>query len=589
MIKNRILWNYLLNLFNFNPHGFILSLFLMILISFTEGVGLLLLIPLLDLVGVPVSSGGLGQIATGVSGVFEFFNLTPTLGVVLIIYVGIITLNSYLSRWQSIKSSQIQYNYGAYLRNELFESVTNSRWLAFSRKPLSGYLHALSGEIDRIITGTGQFLTLLVSIFVLMVYIVFALQLSGPVAGLLFVVGVILLFILKKKTRDSHKQGQDLTKSTRKLYAVTSQHLEGMKTVKSFALEKENVEEYSRVSDSVAGKFIETIKGYADVRFIFEVGSVVILSLVVYVVVEILQIPTAELLVLLFLFVRIIPRFSLAQRSYQYFLNMLPAFCNVQKLKTECTIEKEEKGHLDEIIFEKEISFKNVSFSYDDGFGLHDLNLRIKKGEVTALVGLSGAGKSTTADLLMGLITPSEGEITADGVVLSDNYSWKKKIGYVAQDTFLFNDTIKNNLLLANKKASPDDIKEVLELSAASFVYDLPNGWDTVMGDRGVRLSGGERQRIALGRALIRKPSLLILDEATSNLDSENEKKIVESLERLEGDITVLLIAHRLSTLKNADYIYVLEGGEVVEEGSWDDLVNKKGKFSSLSNSQGYS
>ena len=588
MIKNRILWNYLLNLFNFNPPGFILSLFLMILISFTEGVGLLLLIPLLDLVGVPVSSGGLGQIATGVSGVFEFFNLTPTLGVVLIIYVGIITLNSYLSRWQSIKSSQIQYTYGAYLRNELFESVTNSRWLAFSRKPLSGYLHALSGEIDRIITGTGQFLTLLVSIFVLMVYIIFALQLSGPVAGLLFVVGVILLFILKKKTRDSHKQGQELTASTRELYAVSSQHLEGMKTVKSFSLEKENVEEYSRVSDGVAAKFIETIKGYADVRFLFEVGSVVILSIVVYVVVEVLQIPTAELLVLLFLFVRIIPRFSLAQRSYQYFLNMLPAFSNVEKLKRECTIEKEEKGQLDEIIFEKEISFKNVSFSYDDGFGLHDLNLRIKKGEVTALVGLSGAGKSTTADLLMGLITPSEGEITVDGVVLSDNYSWKKKIGYVAQDTFLFNDTIKNNLLLANKEASLNDIKEVLELSAASFVYDLPNGLDTVMGDRGVRLSGGERQRIALGRALIRKPSLLILDEATSNLDSENEKKIVESLERLEGDITVLLIAHRLSTLKNADYIYVLEGGEVVEEGTWDDLVNKKGKFSSLSKSQGF-
>ncbi|GAB6056774.1 ABC transporter ATP-binding protein [Methanobacterium movens] len=588
MIKNRILWEYLVNLFNFNPPGFLLSLFLMILISFTEGVGLLLLIPLLDLVGVPVSGGGLGQIATGVSGVFEFFNLNPTLGVVLIIYVVIITANSYLSRWQSITSSRIQYTYGAYLRNELFESVTNSRWISFTRKPVSGYLHALSGEIDRIITGTGQFLTLLVSLFVLMVYIVFALQLSGPVAGLLFVVGVILLLVLKKKTRDSHEKGQELSTSTRQLYAVTSQHLEGMKTVKSFALEKENVEEYSRVSDSVARKFIETIKGYADVRFLFEVGSVVILSLVVYVVVEVLQIPTAELLVLLFLFVRIIPRFSLAQRSYQYFLNMLPAFSNVQKLTQECAREKEEKMEVGRLIFEKEIRFKDVSFSYDGSFGLRKVNLSIKKGEVTAMVGLSGAGKSTTADLVMGLITPDKGEITIDGEVLGDNYSWKKKIGYVAQDTFLFNDTIRNNLLLANKDATLDDLKEVLELSAATFVYDLPEGLDTVIGDRGVRLSGGERQRIALARALIRKPSLLILDEATSNLDSENEKKILESLERLEGKITVLLIAHRLSTLKNADYIYVLEDGQLVEEGTWNTLINKKGKFKSLSNNQGF-
>ncbi len=588
MIKTSSLWIYLHNLFNFNPAGFSLSIFLMVLISFTEGIGLLLLIPLLDLVGVPVSSGGLGQIAAGVGSIFELFNLTPTLGVVLIIYVVIITLNSFLSRWQSITSSRIQYTYGAYLRNELFESVTNSRWLAFTRKPASRYLHALSGEIDRIITGTGQFLTLLVSVFVLMVYIVFALQLSGPVAGLLFVVGVILLLLLKKKTGDSHLQGQELSTTTRQLYAVTSQHLEGMKTVKSFALEKENVEEYSRVSDSVAGKFIETIKGYADVRFLFEVGSVVILSLGVYVVVELLQIPTAELLVLLFLFVRIVPRFSVAQRSYQYFLNMLPAFSNVQKLRMDCEREREEKIDGRRLIFEKEIRFKDVSFSYDDSFGLSKVNLSIKKGEVTALVGLSGAGKSTTADLVMGLITPDNGKITVDGVVLADNYSWKKKIGYVAQDTFLFNDTIRNNLLLANKDATLDDLKEVLELSAATFVYDLPEGLDTVIGDRGVRLSGGERQRIALSRALIRKPSLLILDEATSNLDSENEKKILESLERLEGKITVLLIAHRLSTLKNADYIYVLEGGQLVEEGTWDTLINKKGKFKSLSNNQGF-
>jgi len=561
----------------------------MVLISFTEGIGLLLLIPLLDLVGVPVEGVSLDQIAAGLSGVFEFMNITPTLGVVLLIYVGIISANSFLSRWQSITSSQIQYNYGAHLRNELFENLTNSRWLFFSRNPASGYLHALSSEIDRIITGTGQFLTFLVSVFVLIVYIVFALQLSGPVAGLLFVVGVILLLLLKKRTKDSHVQGQDLTKSTRKLYTVTSQHLEGMKTVKSFALEKENVEEYSQVSDGVAAKFIETIKGYADVRFLFEVGSVVILSMVVYVVVEVLQTPTAELLVLLFLFVRIIPRFSQAQRSYQYFLNMLPAFCNVMKLKKECLKEAEAPKSDEVLVFDSKMNFSNVSFSYDDSFGLNDLNLKIKKGEVTALVGLSGAGKSTTADLVMGLITPDKGEVTVDGVVLGDSYAWKKKIGYVAQDTFLFNDTIRNNLLLAKKDATLDDIKEVLELAAATFVYDLPEGLDTVIGDRGVRLSGGQKQKLALSRALIRKPALLILDEATSSLDSENEKKILESLEKLEGDITVLLIAHRLSTIKNADYIYVLEGGQIVEEGTWDKLVNKKGKFRSLSNSQGFS
>ena len=581
-IFNSYIWKYFSSLISFNPKKFSFTVLLMILISFTEGIGLLLLIPLLQLVGLDVQQGALGQIEQLVASFFSFINITPTLAVVLIIYVLIISLNAFFSRLQNIKSSQLQYEFGAHIRNELFNVISNSNWLFFSKRASSNFVHALTNEIDRINVGTGQFLTFLVSVFVLAVYIIFAINISGPAAGILFIVGIILLLLLKKRTQTSHLKGEDLTSTTKHLYSVTNQHLDGMKTIKSFNMEKENVETFSSINNSVARKYIETFKGYGDVRFLFEVGSVVILSVVVFIVVEILMIPTAELLVLLFLFVRIIPRFSIIQRSYQYFINMLPAYMNVVDLKKECLDAGEDDLLEDNVTFEKEIEFRNVYFSYNNAVNIENLNLTIKKGEITALVGLSGAGKSTTADLVMGLLRPDNGKITVDGMALNNMSSWRSQIGYVAQDTFLFNDTVRNNLLLARSSASAEELKEVLDIASAGFVFNLPEKLDTIIGDRGVRLSGGERQRLALARALLRRPSLLILDEATSNLDNKNEKKILESIERIHGDMTVLVIAHRFSSISNSDVIYLMEDGHIVEEGSWEEFNSRKGRFKGL-------
>jgi len=568
----------------FNPGKFGLTVSLMVFISLTEGISLLLLVPLLQLVGLDVQQGALGQIAEAVASFFAYLNINPTLSVVLIIYVLIISLNAVLIRIQTTQNSEIQYGFAAYLRKQLFKAITSTNWLSFSRRPSSSFSHALTNEIERISMGTGQFLTLLSSFFVLAIYIIFALELSGAIAGIIFLIGMILLLLLKKRTSSSQLSGEDLTKTTKNLYSVTSQHLDGMKTIKSFNMESKNVETFSGIANSVAHKYIETIRGYANVRLLFDVGSVIILSILVFVVVEVIKISTAELLLLLFLFVRIIPRFSTIQRSYQYFLNMLPAFMNVTDLKKECDEATEGGITNKKIDFNQEISFKDVSFSYKEDLTIENLNLKIRKGKITALVGLSGAGKSTTADLVMGLLRPDNGHILIDGVPLDDknSFSWRNHLGYVAQDTFLFNDTIRSNLLIAQSDASEEDLKEVLKLASAEFVFNLPDGLDTIIGDRGVRLSGGEKQRIALARALLRRPNLLILDEATSNLDSKNEKKILQSIDHLHGDLTILMIAHRFSTIESADIIYLMEEGHIIESGSWEEFNSRKGRFKGL-------
>jgi ATP-binding cassette, subfamily C, bacterial len=216
--------------------------------------------------------------------------------------------------------------------------------------------------------------------------------------------------------------------------------------------------------------------------------------------------------------------------------------------------------------------------------------LTIPAGKTTAIVGPSGAGKSTIADLVMGLIQPDEGRVLVDERPLrpEQRRAWRSKIGYVPQDTFLFHDTVRENLLWARPDARDEELREALRLAAAEdFVFRLPEGMETVLGDRGVRLSGGERQRLALARALLRKPSLLILDEATSNLDSENERRIQSAIEKLHGSMTILIITHRLFTTRSADVIYVLEQGRLVESGDMDTLVAiKQGRFLELCKAQ---
>jgi ATP-binding cassette subfamily C protein len=292
-----------------------------------------------------------------------------------------------------------------------------------------------------------------------------------------------------------------------------------------------------------------------------------------------------------------IPLFSSVQQNYQEYLNALPAFSRVMEIQARCEAAAEPKaGRPEEFKLRDSIRFEKVSFTYVEEEGtsaIHKLDLTISAGETTAIVGPSGAGKSTIADLTIGLIVPNQGHVLVDGVPLSAERvrSWRNQIGYVAQDTFLFNDTVRANLLWACPEANDKEIDQALKLAAAQeFVSRLPDGMETVLGDRGVRLSGGEKQRLALARALLRRPSLLILDEATSALDSENEKRIQSAIEELRGYVTILIITHRLSTIRGADVIHVLEQGRLIESGSWGTLVGKEnGRFSELRRAQGIS
>ncbi|HET6762469.1 MAG TPA: ABC transporter ATP-binding protein, partial [Longimicrobiaceae bacterium] len=322
-------------------------------------------------------------------------------------------------------------------------------------------------------------------------------------------------------------------------------------------------------------------RAYAEARAAFTVGSVVLLALATWVALGWMHLPVGVALLLVFVFSRLVPRLATLQQQWQMAAHEMPARRAVLELAARCEAERETLGVAGEPIdLRRGVRFQDVRFGYEGREPvLRGLTLEIGARRTTALVGTSGAGKTTVADLLMGLATPTGGRIVLDDTPLSEEVlrTWRGEIGYVAQDTVLFHDTVRANLLWARPDATPQDVDDALRAAAADFVAALPQGLDTVIGDRGVRLSGGERQRLALARALLRRPALLILDEATSALDPESERRILDAVEGLHGRTTILLITHRLATVRTADVIHVLDGGVVVESGRWGELATRDG------------
>jgi len=261
--------------------------------------------------------------------------------------------------------------------------------------------------------------------------------------------------------------------------------------------------------------------------------------------------------------------------------NFLPSFEQLASLRQSAAQVEEVEGLRLFSYLQDGIKLKDIDFTYKGRVKtLTNINLSIRKGQMVALIGESGSGKSTVTDLILGLQVPDSGLVLLDGVPLGQwkQNSFRERIGYVPQDPLLFHTSIRNNLLWSYEQGSEKELWEALRLAnAAGFVNELPEGIDTFVGDRGVRLSGGQRQRIALARALLRKPDLLILDEATSALDSESEQLIQNSIEQVAQHTTILVVAHRMSTVAKADHVYVLRQGSIVEEGPFAALSTKTG------------
>jgi ATP-binding cassette subfamily C protein len=558
-----------------------------------EGAGLLLLIPLLGAVGLDIQQGSVGRLGAFVAAGFASLGLTPTLPLVLTVFLLVNVLLSTLRRAHSILSTSLEQDVVRQTTRRLYAAFVRMDWLTFSRFRSSDLTVALTSESERVGLAASQLLSIAATGVVAAVYIGLAWRLSPEMTAAVFGSATVLVVLLRRRTEKAAKLGAAYSDAVHDFQAAVTDDLGGMKTIRSFVAEGRSLSRFSGLADRLSAARVASTRNYSNATFRLEIGSVVMLSALVLVAVDVLRFDATALLLLLFLFARIVPRLASLQHNVQFYAGLLPSVHRLAKLEAQCLAAAvPEPDPAPALRLRHGIRLESVSFRYgqDGPAVLSNLDLRIDAGSTVAIVGSSGAGKTTIADVMMGLLTPQSGRVLVDDVPLTPRSvgRWRRTTAYVSQEIFLFHDTVRANLRWAVPDATDDDIATALTVAAADFVFDLPSGLDTIVGDRGLRLSGGERQRIALARALLQHPSLLILDEATSALDAENESRILEAIHRLRGSLTIVIITHRLSAIVGADLIHVLDGGRVDESGAWSELIaSPEGRFRELCRVQG--
>jgi ABC-type multidrug transport system fused ATPase/permease subunit len=547
-----------------------------------EGIGINAAIPLITF----FTNGGQPTdiISRTVASFFAFVHVPFTFRFLLAFIVGLFLARAVATVVFSYVRSWISTDFAVSKSEEMFQKTFAASWSFLLRQKL-GYVQAtLIRDIQSTTGLLGTMGQVIQSYTGLLMYFSVALSISPLVTISTLVCGCALFVAIRPIVHRMRARNEAIVTTEKQISNFLGEHILGMKTVKAGAAE-------SAAYDKSKGLFsylrrlsirVALLQSLSTALFQpFSIFFVIILFSIVY------HRPGFNLIAFaatLYLIQKMFTYLESGQTALNNVSSLIPYARNLEQFERLLTEHREVRvsGH-EQFALEREIQFKQVSLQYqDETHALTDVSFSITKGETIALIGPSGAGKTTVADMLLRLFEPTSGEILVDGNPLAniDMENWRAHVGYVAQDVFLLNDTIEENIRFYYPDLSHEAITEAAKrANIHDFVLTLKDGYQTMVGDRGVMLSGGQRQRVALARVLARKPDLLILDEATSALDTESEKLIQQAIEDLQGQITVLIIAHRLTTIAHADRIIALDTGRVIEMGTPQELEDRPDSY----------
>ena len=550
---------------------------LSIVSSLFEGLGVTAIIPIFSFVGGKGLAGlPTDAISTFIAGSYHFLGLAYTFRNLLIGIAILFVLRSVLIFGIQFITGSIAYGYERDTRHALFSSMLGAQWPYLSRQNM--------GNLEQLLTTNTMYSSLVflnISTTILIVaktlmYIVIAVNVSPWAAAMSLVVGGVVFLVLRPLFYRTRTIGVGAESNNRGLAHFVAEHVVGMKALKAMGVE-------DQVGKTADGYFERVRRYYVDLLFLrsiigmtIQFAGVLFIAAVFFIMYRSPGFSIAAFAVVVYAINQIFSQVQTGQSQLHGFGSMTPYLLKVISTRDEAEHNKEDSQGNRTFHLDQAITFNNVSFSYPNRpLTLSDVSFKIQKGEMVALIGHSGAGKTTLADLVLRLIDPMSGSIKIDDTDIREVpvADWRGNIGYVPQDPIILNDTIERNITFYDESISPEDAaRAAMAANIHGFIETLPQKYKTIVGDRGVLISGGQRQRIALARALARKPVLLVLDEATSSLDSESENAIKKSIEDLRGRTSILVIAHRMSSISGADRIVALEAGKVVEEGAPADL-----------------
>jgi subfamily B ATP-binding cassette protein MsbA len=556
---------------------------LSVLAALTEGFGIALLLPL-----IRISEGGSAEQIDGTVQQM-LYDLLNGLGIAesvlgVLVFIALVFIGKGLLKFaEGGYKSYLQAQLLRELKIGMFDGFGSMDYRYYTRRNTGHFINVINDQVRNFYYSFDFFAKFLSQVISATSYFAVAFLIAWRFALSAVIVGAVLLFFFQYLNDYVRTLGRKASSEMSHLNKLLVQALRAFKYVVATG-------QVGQLRDGVLDS-VHRLTGYkmrakvarAFTGSIKEPLSVIFIIAVIAFQVAVFEAAVAPIFVALLLFHRGLQTTISVQGSWQSVMNKIGPLEMVVDEFDALEKHQEDTGEVELDALHDCIDLRSLCYAYDEDEGdvLHDIDVSIPANTTTALVGESGAGKSTLVDLLTLMLRPRAGEVVIDGVPGSevDLRSWRSQIGYVSQETVVFDDTIANNICLWDGSDDDPEVQARIEEAARQahahhFIEDLPRGYQTVAGDRGVKLSGGQRQRLFIARELFKRPNLLILDEATSALDTQSERYIQKSIDALKGTMTVVIIAHRLSTIKNVDQVIVLDEGRVVEEGSYAELRN---------------
>jgi subfamily B ATP-binding cassette protein MsbA len=552
-----------------------------------EGVGLGFLLPIIEITqsSTPPSeaSGLLGrfvQVYSVIGLPFTLEYLILGIGTVMGVRFGL----SFVTEWLR---AVLGRRYQQYLRQELFSSLMYGPIEYLDR-------HGSDDLLNSLVTETNRSAGIAMAVFDIteivlrgVIYLVIATILS-PVLTLVAVVSLAASTLAVRYVLEpAYTAGDDVADANERFQTIAQTSTQGMRDVRLFSMRSTLVDRMRTVLDKFVSDSVRLQRNKAALKNLNQFMNAVVVFGLVYLGFQYTVLSLGELGVFLFAVFRLSPVVNQINTTTYQLDGQLPHFIRVRSRIDELDeMEVPDADGGEAIDTVEEIAFDDVSFAYDDDERvLDDVSFGVRRGEKIALVGPSGAGKSTIVSLLGRLQTPDSGEICVDGTAIDefDVEEWRERLAVVRQAPFLFDDTLIENVRIGNQDATRREVEEACEIAQVTeFLSEFPDGYDTELGEDGTRLSGGQKQRVAIARALLKDADVLVLDEATSELDSNIERDVYEGISERESEYATISIAHDLSTIDDADRIYTLVDGRVTEDGTHEQLLSDDGTYAEL-------
>lgn len=549
-----------------------------IFVAIADGLGISMLLPLLETLNVNGSADGEDNI---------LFQLSESIGILgslqgILTFIFLVFLGKAALKYAAgyYKSNLYKELYRQ-LKLRLYDSVLNVDYQYFSKKNTGHFITVMEMHVNRMVRSFDLFINVVTASVMAISYLLVAGVISWQVSAMAMVLGLVIFGFFTILNKYVRRLSQQISEEEKRMNQVAVQALHAFKYIVSTCsygpIQKQYENSIRRITQlQFKTKLASAFTGSAQ-----ELLAVGLLIAMILIEVLLLGQPIGAVFVILLLFYRGVNQMLGLLQNYQ---DLVALQGYVESVDAEMELLNEHRVSESEFLVPVSgnalnLSFKDVTYRYSDSNTdvIKKLSIEIKPNTTIALVGASGSGKTTLVDLITGLLRPESGQIEVAGTNLNQTNisTWRKKIGYVSQDLTIFDDTVANNISMFQDDVSPDKIEEAAKLASAhEFILELPHGYNSRIGDKGIRLSGGQKQRLFIARELYKQPELLILDEATSALDSQSEQFIKHSIDQLHGKMTVIIIAHRLSTIKDVDFIYVMQKGEIIESGRFEELVD---------------